>query len=179
MHRTENNIQRKNMTMKKVCIILTTLLLHSALYAAQNIAYPESSTPSFTLSAPDDWILTPAGSDTDYCTLKGPTGAILYFRNIPYDAADLDKAVAETQGYIAATFTEVHLDEAVDTQLNNMVGVTAGGTGKDDQGRTIRFTCGWYNLHNGKVAEIWFESRTDDTAGQEAAKAILSSMLSR
>ncbi len=163
--------------MKSVATSLVFLLaLGAAAQASQTIMYPTTESPSFMITAPDDWKLDPADEEGGYFDLNGPTGAVLSFRTVEGTDEGMKNAIQECIDYLNETYNNVKLDKPVDHKVNGLEGFYAVGTGKDkEDGSNMVFGMAWYALKDGSIGEIWFACEATDKAGADQADKILNS----
>lgn len=153
-------------------VAIALFVANSAFAGNTTIAYPDAKKPEFTVTAPDDWEMTPGEEEGDYFTLEGPSGAVLSLRAIPGTKEDLEAAIQDAVDYLKESYKDVKMGEA--TQMEGVDGFVAGGTGKDkEDGSALVFGFEWFALKDGHIAEVWFEAAADDKEGADAAKAIL------
>lgn len=163
-------------TIVLVAFAALSVLIASGVFAGDvTILYPSKDDPVFSVTAPEDWEMTPAEEEGDYFTLEGPTGAVLSFRAIPGTKEDLEDAVQDGMDYIKETYAKVQLGEAQPFS-GGVDGFRAAGTGayKDD-GTPCVFELGWFTLKSGHIAELWYEAESGDEEGAQQAKQIISS----
>ena len=135
-----------------VAFAMISLAFAALVSADQTIAYPTKEKPVFSITAPDDWELTPAQEAGDFFDVSGPTGAVLSFRAIPGTDEDLNDAIADSVEFLKENYKNVK----VDTPKEDGNGAYATGSGLDkENGTETVFVMAWYVLENGKIAEHW------------------------
>jgi hypothetical protein len=143
------------------------------------IYYPEEKDAYFSITAPDDWELTPASEEGGFFDLNGPTGITLSFRALPAESSSMAEtiikgALAEADEFLAEYFTDIKVADAEEHTLNGLTGFRLIGSGKDKTtGEDSVFGLAYYALENGSVGEIWFSTVDGDSEGAEAADKII------
>ena len=146
---------------------------HAAIAGDQTVAYPNKDKAVFTVTAPDDWEMTPGEDEGDYFTLEGPSGAVLSFRAIDGTKDDLEGAVKDGIVYLKENYDDAKIGKP--EPMDGVDGAVIHGTGKlKDDGTPCVIEMEWFVLKSGQIAEIWFEAAADDREGAAQAKEILS-----
>lgn len=165
--------------MKKILFALSVLVVAQAAWCAemQTIVYPTSESPSFEITAPDDWEMKQAEEAGDYFHLHGPTGAVFSFRTIKGSKDSMDKAVEEAMEELRTEYKNAELEEAKDWTPGGLQGFYTTGTAIDKQDDAkVRVGMGWAALEDGKIAEFWFVADADDEKGISVAEKIANSL---
>ena len=142
----------------------------------KTIAYPTVDSPSFEITVPATWELTPAEEPDGFFHLESPTGALFSFRTIEGTNESLKAAVEESIEEISKQFDDVKLGDAEDWTPNGLSGFYATGEGKDKEGKAVRIGMGWCVLTNGKIVDLWFVSDLSDEKGMNQASEIANSL---
>lgn len=166
-------------TLSYLAIILAVVSIPTLAGASQTIFYPSQDNPSFSVTAPDNWELGQAEEEGGYFDLTGPTGAVLYFRNIDGTLENLEGAITDAVDYLGENYSDVQLGDAQDHKINGLEGFYAVGSGKDADGESVVFGIGWYALKDGSIGEIWFVAAAGDKAGAKAADQLLNTFKAR
>lgn len=143
----------------------------------QTVVYPTQDNPSFLITAPADWELSPAEEEGGYFDLEGPTGAVFSFRTIEGNEDSLATAIEEAVEYLKTEYNDVVMGEAQDWKPNGLEGFYAVVTGTDKaDDEPVKMGIGWVMLGNGEMAEMWFVAAESDTAGMKQAEKIANSL---
>lgn len=149
------------------------LVGHAAFSGDQTVAYPNKDNAIFTVTAPEDWEMTPGEGEGDYFTLEGPSGAVLSFRAIEGSKDELQAAVKDGIDYLKEAYDDAQISKP--EAMDGVDGAVIGGAGKSkDDGTPCAIGMEWFVLKSGNIAEIWYEAAADDKEGADEAKAILS-----
>jgi hypothetical protein len=122
----------------------------------------------------NSYITTVRGSAGDYFEVEGPNGLELSFRSIP--GADIEKAVEAHIEYLKENFTDIKIEDMVETKVNGLEAILVPGSGKDEDGVVREFGAGWFQISDEKIGELWYNVAADDKKGAEAALAVLNSL---
>lgn len=133
--------------------------------------YPTQEAKVFSVTAPDDWELTPPEEDGDFFMLTGPTGMALSFRAIDPDSGS--SAGEDAGNYIKENYKNVQMKEPIDCSLGDLPGKCLAGHGESEDGTKYGFLVAWVVLKNGQVAELWYEVEMTDKEGAAAGDNIL------
>lgn len=164
-------------------VLLTLLILCTALAMQPSWArgltqvyYPTQDQAQFTVAIPSDWELTPQGEEgaEDYFEIEGPNGLELSFRVVP--GANIDKAVKDHIEYLRENFTEIELGDSKETKINGMDAIILPAKGLDEDEVARDLGAGWFQLRGGAVGELWYNVEVSDSAGKNAATAVLNSL---
>lgn len=140
-------------------------------------AFPSTENPSFLVSYPADWELTPAEAEEGaYATLMGPSGAYVMVRTIAGDKETLTNAVEGAQAYVEESYKEVKLEETKLGGTEENPSFFRAGTAIDSDGAAVVFLMGWFALKDDTIGELWFTSFKDDKEGALSAAKIMDSV---
>lgn len=158
-----------------LALVVAPLLLLSA-HADTLVCYPDVDEPVFSFTIPDDsWDFAPSeGDDVDggYCTLqRGNT--ILYFRTVECSEESIVDAIQETFDYIIEEYDEAEIADPSELTIQGYDALGSSGTGIDADGYEWVFGFAWIFIDAENIAEVWFESTTDEVGNQRAANRIL------
>lgn len=167
--------------MKKLLSLLACGLLVAVApsFAAgnQTIVYPTKDKPSFLISVPTDWKLSPAEEAGDYFHLDGPTGALFSMRTLEGNENALNDSMKNCLEMVNKKFDAVELGDAQDWKPSGLTGFYAVGTAKEKKsGTPVRIALAWCALPNDEIAELWFVTDLDDEPGMDQANKIVNSL---
>ncbi len=158
-------------------LALCILSLTGTLSAANvDISYPTSDEPSFIITAPESWEMTPAEELGDYFDLGGPTGATFSFRTIEGSEDAITTAMEELLATANEYYDNVSMGDPQDWNPDGLTGFYMIGEGTDEDGAIARIGMAWCALNDGTIAEVWFNSDLDDSKGIAAAEKIMNSL---
>jgi hypothetical protein len=167
--------------MKKILNLLACSMLLAAAPtfagSTQTLVYPTKDKPSFLISVPTDWKLSPAEEVGDYFHLDGPTGALFSMRTLEGSENALTDSMKNCLEMVNEKFDDVELGDAQDWKPSGLTGFYAVGTAKEKKsGDPIRIALAWCALPNEEIAELWFITDLDDEPGMDQANKIVNSL---
>ena len=157
---------------------LCTFAVSAAAFAEDltQVFYPDEESVEFIVMVPSAWEMTAQEGDgpEDYFEVEGPNDLELSFRTVP--GADIEKAVEAHIKYLKENFTDIKMEETVETKVNGLEAILLPGSGKDEDGVQREFGAGWFQISEEKIGELWYNVAADDAKGAAAALAVLNSL---
>jgi hypothetical protein len=149
------------------------------------VAYPTVEEPTFTISVPEDWELTPAEEAEDYFLVTSPDGAELWFKSMEIASEDelsaaVDEAIESGGEWLAENYKDVELGEVTEGDREGMPFVSIPGIGVyTETGEKVVFTIAFIFMENGSLAEFWGILPAGDESARGVAQTVLDSFVAK
>lgn len=147
----------------------------------QEIVYPNSQAPLFSIKVPGNWTLTPGQENDQFFLVSGPAGVKMWFRAKPMSSeAEFKGAIkaAKESGkeWFSESYTGILLEEAVIGERDGMPFVSVKGEGvSKETGKVVAFTVAFASMPNGALAQLWSIIPAEDPKGFKYAKKVVDS----